>query len=339
MAEAGAGMTRSTLSTSADDEPAGVEDSVMAEPYPRQRNSYSRSMPSRPFRRSNRRDDPHPRTASLIDQFASADELRFDPEQPEQSARLRLEALIQQLFDTTPQSSVALAVMQAADDERIDSRTLAGLIELDPFLALRVLRLANTAYYGLQQRVSTVKQAVGVIGFSAVRALSAMVAMGITEAQVPPRFLEHSARVAVGAGFCADLLDEPVGDSFSGGLLHDVGEALLFRCAPGLWSLSQEATEPLEAQVRMFGMHHQTAGLLVLQAWQLPQALLDAVSRHHDDTALLPGVARAVAASEALVEGDFMRAMAIGIAEDDIDEALRVVDHEAAALHAWLQNR
>jgi HD-like signal output (HDOD) protein len=89
----------------------------------------------------------------------------------------------------------------------------------------------------------------------------------------------------------------------------------------------------------MFGMHHQTAGLLVLQAWQLPQALLDAVSRHHDDTALLPGVARAVAASEALVEGDFMRAMAIGIAEDDIDETLQVVDHEAAALHAWLQNR
>jgi hypothetical protein len=46
-----------------------------------------------------------------------------------------------------------------------------------------------------------------------------------------------------------------------------------------------------------------------------------------------------VAASEALVEGDFMRAMAIGIAEDDIDETLQVVDHEAAALHAWLQNR
>jgi putative nucleotidyltransferase with HDIG domain len=289
--------------------------------------------------RDRARGETHPRTASLIDQFASADSMQFDPEQPEDSARHRLEALIQQLFDTTPQSSVALAVMQAADDDRVDARKLAGLIELDPFLALRVLRLANTAYYGQQQRVSTVKQAVGVIGFSAVRALSAMVAMGITEAQVPPRFLDHSARVAVGAGFCADLLDEPVGDSFSGGLLHDVGEALLFRCAPGLWSLSQDATEPLEAQVRMFGMHHQTAGLLVLQAWQLPQALLHAVSRHHDDAEVLPGVARAVAASEALVEGDFMRAMAIGIAEDDIDEILEVVDHEAAALHAWLQNR
>ena len=89
----------------------------------------------------------------------------------------------------------------------------------------------------------------------------------------------------------------------------------------------------------MFGMHHQTAGLLVLQAWQLPRPLLDAVSRHHDDVAMLPSVARAVAASEAMVEGDFMRAMAIGIAEDDIDEALQVVDDESAALHAWLQNR
>lgn len=289
--------------------------------------------------RDRARDEPQPRTASLIDQFASADEIRFDPDSPEQSARLRLEALIQQLFDTTPQSSVALAVMQAADDDRVDARMLAGLIELDPFLALRVLRLANTAYYGLQQRVSTVRQAVGVIGFSAVRALSAMVAMGITEAQVPPRFLDHSARVAVGAGVCAGLLDESSGDSFSGGLLHDVGEALLYRCAPGLWSMSQDVSDPLEAQARMFGMHHETAGLLVLQAWQLPQPLLDSVSRHHDAADTLPPVARAVAAAEALVEGDFLRAMAIGIEEDAIDDALQVVDNESAALHAWLQNR
>ena len=299
----------------------------------------SRSSSHRDRDRDRERGETQPRTASLIDQFASADDIRFDSDNPEQSARSRLESLIQQLFDTTPQSSVALAVMQAADDERVDARMLAGLIELDPFLALRVLRLANTAYYGLQQRVSTVRQAVGVIGFSAVRALSAMVAMGITEAQVPPRFLDHSARVAVGAGVCAELLDEPSGDAFSGGLLHDVGEALLYRCGPGLWSMSQDVPDPLEAQVRMFGMHHETAGLLVLQAWQLPQRLLDSVSRHHDDSATLPPVARSVAAAEALVEGDFMRAMAIGIAEDDIDNALEVVDNESAALHAWLQNR
>jgi HD-like signal output (HDOD) protein len=300
-------------------------------------------MPNRdPGRRQNSAAQPtggEPNTASLIDQFASIDDLGFDHANPEQSARRRLDLLIQQLFDTTPQSSVALTVLQATADERVDSARLATLIELDPFLALRVLRLANTAYYGLQQRVATVRLAVGVIGFSAVRAMAAMVAMGITEAKVPPRFLDHSARVAVGASRCAPLLGDPVGDSFSGGLLHDVGEALLYRCAPGLWQLAQDTKNPLEAQVRTFGMNHQRAGRLVLQAWQLPEVLLDAVSRHHDGVDSAPPVARSVACAQAIVDDDVAEATSFGLTEDDVERLRAQIEDESAALHAWLQNR
>lgn len=300
-------------------------------------------MPSRESAWAKRSQTHHaasrPATTSLIDQFASIDDLGFDHANPEQSARRRLDALIQQLFDTTPQSSVALGVLQATADDRIDTPRLAALIELDPFLALRVLRLANTAYYGLQQQVATVRLAVSIIGFSAVRALAAMVAMGITEAQVPPRFLSHSAQVAVGASRCALLLDDPIGDAFSGGLLHDVGEALLYRCAPGLWQITQDSKNPLDAQVRTFGMNHQRAGHLVLQAWQLPDRLLDAVGRHHEGFDSAPPVARSVACAEAVVEKDFVTAASYGLSFDDIEQMQVDIQDEAAALHAWLQNR
>lgn len=277
--------------------------------------------------------------ASLLDQFDAASAESWDGDDPELSARRRLEALIQQLFDTTPQSSVALAVMQATDDERVDARRLAALIEQDPFLALRVLRLANTAYYGLQQRVSTVWVAVSVIGFGAVRAMAAMVAMGITDAQVPEGFLDHSAKVAVGASHCAALLGEPRGEAFSGGLLHDVGEALLYRCAPGLWRAAEQTGDPLETQARMFGLDHQTAAHLVLQAWQLPHRLLDAVGRHHDTVHTISGVARTVAAGEAVCQGDRPRAIALGVPDEEFDDLSSLIDAEAAALHAWLRTR
>jgi HD-like signal output (HDOD) protein len=135
------------------------------------------------------------------------------------------------------------------------------------------------------------------------------------------------------------LLDDPIGDAFSGGLLHDVGEALLYRCAPGLWQITQDSKNPLDAQVRTFGMNHQRAGHLVLQAWQLPDRLLDAVGRHHEGFDSAPPVARSVACAEAVVENDFVTAASYGLSFDDIEQMQVDIQDEAAALHAWLQNR
>jgi len=278
------------------------------------------------------------RPSSLMRQITEAEAAQISEFDSVKSARDRLDDIIQRLFDTSPQTNIALRVMQAADDPNIDSTQLATIIELDPFLALRVLRLANTAYYGLQQHVSVVKAAVTVIGFSAVRSIAAMAAIGIGHTEIPPGFLAHSAKVAVGAAQCARIFGEPAGDAFSGGLLHDIGEALLFRTDPVMWSAGQMSPNARAFEGAAFGMDHTTAGHLVMQAWRLPESLLGAVGRHHDPVAILPPLARSIAVAEAVILGDGELARSFGIDDDQIDGIARQIDSDADSLQAWLQN-
>ncbi len=269
---------------------------------------------------------------------AAADEDVLEEIFVARDARTRLATIIERLFETTPQSSTSLRVMQAVDEPLLDARGLADLIMFDPFLEQRVLRLANTAYYGLQQPAQTLRVAVGVIGFAAIRSLAAMAAIGIDRSEVPPTFLSHSAQVAVGASLCAPVFDVSGGDAFSGGLLHDIGEALLFRADPALWVTGQVAADTAAFETAAFGMDHMAAGVLVLQAWQMPGPLLDAVGWHHAPAATIPPVARCVAASEAIVIGDSERARALGLDDDQIESFAATISDESSALQAWLQN-
>lgn len=211
------------------------------------------------------------------------------------------------------QPVAALRVLELADDPNASARDLARVIEADPALSARVIRLANAPYYGLTRSVASAGRAVILLGFSTVRALavSASCALLVEEGRLGPEgYWAHSVATAAGASTIARHLGQSTGDAFSAGLLHDLGLALLHREVPEALDALDEAALPpsddpraLEHERRAFGATHCEIGARVLEAWRFPEEFVEAVARHHDDARRCQStLARIVVAGHALAE-------------------------------------
>ena len=179
------------------------------------------------------------------------------------------------------QPLAALQVLRVVEDRRASSADLARVIEADPGLSARVMRLANSPYYGLSRRVGSASRAVVLLGFSAVRALAVSAAYGLLVDESSdglPGFWSHCVSAAVGASCVARIAGASMNDAFSAGLLHDVGL--------GLGASIED---------------HVVAGAQSLEAWRFPDELVVAVSEHHEGPALADSMlTRLVRAGEAL---------------------------------------
>ena len=154
-----------------------------------------------------------------------------------------------------------MQVLRVVEDRRACSADLARVIEADPALSARVMRLANSPYYGLTRRVGSASAAVVLLGFSAVRALAVSAAYGVIVDESGdglPGFWAHSVSAAVGASCVARIAGAPRNEAFSAGLLHEIG--LGSRC------LVDE---------------HDAKGAKALEAWRFPETLVQAVAEHH----------------------------------------------------------
>jgi putative nucleotidyltransferase with HDIG domain len=224
-------------------------------------------------------------------------------------------------------SPVAARLLTLLDDPDASARELGQLIETDPALSMRVIRLANTPYYGLSRQVGSAWRAVTIVGFATVRAVAASAAFGLFADQgqpLPKGFWKHAVGTAAGASVVARRIGAQPGDAFSAGLLHDIGSALLYRHAPHAFARVERscaAGDPyLDAERKAFGTTHAHVGGLALDALHFPSEFVAAVQLHHDDLGSAGHLARIVAAGEVLAA----EASPMGLLEPlaPIDEAL-----------------
>ena len=187
-------------------------------------------------------------------------------------------------------AGAALNVMRIVDDPDASAAQLARAIAPDPVLAARLLRVANSPYYGLSGRVGTLPFAVSVVGFQSVRSIAVAAAAGIDRPDAAPAgFWEGAATAATAAELVAPLLGAQPSDAFSIGLLHTLGAALMHQHLPLPALCLPEAVEPsqlLRSENELYGIDHADAGARVLAAWHFPATVTDAIARHHE--ALLP---------------------------------------------------
>ena len=204
----------------------------------------------------------------------------------------------------------AVRILQTLDDPNTSAARLAGLVELDPVLSARVLRLANAPYYGLARRVSSASRAVILLGLSTVRAIAASAAAGLLEEDdglAPAGLWTHS--VATGSAssvIAAHVPGVSVGDAFSAGLIHDLGASVLLRRRAPRYIEALTSSDPISAadlehlEMEEFGITHAAAGAKVFEAWRFPPQLVRAVASHHTDPAYVAdALARVVIAGEA----------------------------------------
>ena len=203
----------------------------------------------------------------------------------EQALRRRVREL-----PALPQAAMAAAA--ALRDERSSSAHCSELIGRDQALAARVLRLANSAFYGVPGRVGSIRDAVQLLGR---RTLSSVLTVATLSQQFHAAdclpfsfagFWRHAIGVALAARGLARALDHDEDLAFTVGLLHDIGNLALathFADATAhAIAHARAADASLHAAERsLLGIDHADVGALVAAHWQFPAGVVAAIAGHH----------------------------------------------------------
>ncbi|WP_305089027.1 HDOD domain-containing protein [Massilia sp. YIM B04103] len=186
--------------------------------------------------------------------------------------------------------SELLTLMQRDD---LDMRYLAERIALDQAIAAKALRLANSSFYGLAARVTSLQQAIAVLGVHSIRTLVTAVAM-TGSLRVPPAagfdlraFWRHSLAAAAAARALARRQQQNPESAFTAGLLHDIGVPVLATSFPGEYAAMEawrraHASSQREAEQACFGFDHAAVGGALAGHWHFPPLIQEAVARHHE---------------------------------------------------------
>jgi putative nucleotidyltransferase with HDIG domain len=200
-----------------------------------------------------------------------------------------------------PALPLALMVaIQALSSDDLPASDCVDAVERDQSLATRLLRLANSAFYGARGQVASVDDAVSMLGLRTVASVVAAVSMRSTLALVHcngfrfETYWRHALTTAVIARELARSVTLDPGEAFLAGLLHDVGQLPLV-VAHADWAerallLSREEQIDLcEAERRLIGVGHDEVGADVMRHWHFPERLVDAVAAHHSPLPAPPG--------------------------------------------------
>lgn len=199
------------------------------------------------------------------------------------------EKLILDTIDIPSLSPVALRVLQLARQPGTSVNELERIISSDHAFAARILKIANSPYYGARS-IGTITAALNLIGFTTMSALVIGAATRDLYRKSDPfesALWEHS----LGVSIAASLLAEATGkakpeEALIAGLLHDVGKAVLnqsiARAYAEVTAMAREGAYSFnEAEIAVLGYDHGAVGGVVARSWRLPVSLEVAVEHHH----------------------------------------------------------
>lgn len=200
-------------------------------------------------------------------------------------------------------------IMARLCDPESTAHDVAQVIGQEPGLAARVLRVANSAYYGATGTVATLERAFVLLGVDAVRGIAAAACLNratVRAIQASPIQIEAMQRHAVAVACAAESLARVshrslAAEAFIAGLLHDFGVTLqlqvdrarLLEVIAALRADPQRNPREVEQSLGCIG--HERCAALVFRAWNLPESLVAAVSHHHDPKAAPAGARRLAA--------------------------------------------
>lgn len=265
----------------------------------------------------------------------------------EPGPRAGAQALLTLVDELPSVPDTLLRILRVLDDPQSSARNLAEVIRLDAPLTAKILRLANSPYYG-GGGLSDVRACIGVLGFKTIRQVAICVSVatrlvprcGRRPGRLDYRELwRHSVATAVVAKELAQLgnLDEPE-EVFTAGLLHDLGKFVAVIHDPAAYddvvSRRHAAGRPLvEVERELLGWDHALAGEVFGQAWHFPEPLTVSAGLHHEAGARPAGRTGEVAALVGLAN---LVAHAVVPAACDLGHDSRLVDERAACRAAGL---
>lgn len=193
-----------------------------------------------------------------------------------------------------PMPQIIAKANEVLSNENAGFKEVGDVLATDQAMATRVLKLANSAYYGLRTPVSSVQQASALLGFQTLMELitvvstSKMMGKSLTGYGIEAREVwKHSLSVAIGAKLIAEKkYPALIHDAFNAGLIHDSGMVILDdHVAKGkavFDGLLDQGATLQEAERRVFGFDHGLIAAEFFKKWKLPPAQIHAIRFHHD---------------------------------------------------------
>lgn len=209
------------------------------------------------------------------------------------NSKERLERVISKVGDLPAMPEIVAEVLRLTADPKVGMMQVSEAIQRDPAMTAKILRVSNSAYYGMKQYVGTLKLALVILGVREVR----NIVLGIsvfdslrsdrTEEVLTGQFWTHSLMVAALAKQLGGHLDLGLqGEDFISGLLHDIGKMVmcrqLGRAYGDVYRAAQGVSDLLYTKEgEHFGFNHAEAGAALAAHWNLPETLADALWLHH----------------------------------------------------------
>jgi putative nucleotidyltransferase with HDIG domain len=236
----------------------------------------------------------------------------------------RVEKVLERVTEL-PFSPVAARILELARDDRIGAREIARTIAQDQAFTARLLKIANSPYYGQTRAVTTVTQAVPVLGIDTISSLALALHSFGSLAHDDNAILtlqeiwEHSIACGSFSRQIAKRIGHPEAEeAFIAGLLHDMGKALFYRFfksefLEAVQKVENEGISMIAAERGLFGIDHAAAGGVVARKWNLPAVLVHAIEFHHEPLSLLE-----------LVDSDLQKTVTVVHVADVLSEHFQI---------------
>ncbi len=203
--------------------------------------------------------------------------------------------LVGKISDNIPPLPRTIELLNSLDIEKTTSSEIAKIIEMDQAIVSKILKLANSAYYGVGQRIQTISFAIVCLGFNKIKSLVFTAHSQKTLNQdleayklTNEKLFEHSIAVAIGARIISEKtgIGKPE-DSYTMGLLHDIGKIILNINAKQelerVWAVYAKGSNKMfQVEKDVFGFTHADIGEQIAKKWNFPESLTNAIGYHHE---------------------------------------------------------
>ena len=192
-----------------------------------------------------------------------------------------------------PFPAIAHRILALASEETSSAPEVGGLIKLDPSFSAELLRFANSALFGVRREVTSLTQAVALLGMDRVKSMATFVAMNnMVRSSVRSVALRkvwvHSVVTALVASEAARISRLDSESAYTAGLLHNLGALGLMSAYPDEYSRMLEVSDDfgfdlLATERDLFEIDHCQAGAHLAKDWHFPEELQLAIATHHEE--------------------------------------------------------
>ncbi len=248
-------------------------------------------------------------------------------EASERDAEQLKQRIMKTLDDLPSMPEVVTKAQEIMADPNSGVEDLAAIIETDQSIVVRILKLINSAYYGLGREISSIRQACALLGSRTLREVIVTVSVSNVLGRKLKGYEFESGELwlhSIATGFCSRILAEKKNrelsnDAYTGGLLHDVGKIIL---DPYVLErkdafddfMKDETKMVLDAEKSILGFDHAEIASDIGRKWRIPENVILAIQYHH-----CPSLSEGSELAYIVHTADYLvRSSGLGYEEDDL---------------------